>query len=228
MKKIITAAFFISSFIVTAQEKTSNWSIGADVQSRYVWRGVELGGASPSIQPYAEYSTGKFTFGAWGAYSLGGTNLAQELDLYLTVDLSDDFHLTIIDYYFPTDGTGNNNNYLDFGSTTGHVYEAALAFGGTDRFPLGVSVASNFAGASTGSTYVELNYTTDSGLGLFAGGVFGDDDGYYFTTGSGLINLGLSKSKDIKITDNFSLPVNASLIVNPDAENVYLTFGFSL
>ena len=208
MKKIILGLITLWSCSVTSQEKNGKWDLGADIQSRYVWRGIQLGGASPSIQPYAEYATGKFTFGAWGAYSLGGTNTAQELDLYLVFDFNKSFSLSITDYFFPADGTGNNNNYLDLGSSTGHVYEAALSFGGTKSFPIGISVATNFAGASTGSTYIELSYETNSGVNLFAGGVFGDDDGYYFTTGSGLINLGISKSKEIKITETFTLPVN--------------------
>jgi hypothetical protein len=151
------------------------------------------------------------------------------MDLYLTFEISDAVSLTVTDYYFPTEGAVNN--YLTLGTNTGHVYEAMISFAGTEAFPIGLTVASNFAGASTGSTYVEVSYTKTSGAieyTLFAGGVFGDDDGYYLTDGSGLINLGIGISKEIQLTKSFSLPVNTALIINPDAENVFLTFGFSL
>ena len=34
-------------------------------------------------------------------------------------------------------------------------------------------------------------------------------------------------SKDIKITDDYSLPVFGSFIINPDAETAFLVFGIS-
>ncbi len=44
---------------IQAQEKTSGFSLGADLVSRYIWRGVDFGGPSPHIQPYLEYAFGK-------------------------------------------------------------------------------------------------------------------------------------------------------------------------
>jgi hypothetical protein len=42
------------------------------------------------------------------------------------------------------------------------------------------------------------------------------------------VNLGLTVSKDIKITDKFALPVFGSFITNPEAENVFFVFGISI
>lgn len=228
MKKISIALFLICCSTITAQKKSSNWNLGLDIQSRYVWRGIQFGGASPSIQPYIEYVSSKFTFGTWGAYSLGGTNTSQEVDLYIIYDLNNNLSISITDYFFSVDGNGNNNNYINLGNKTNHVFEAGISFSGVKSFPIGISISTNFAGASTGSTYIELNYKTKSGIELFAGGVFNDNKAYYFTKGTGLINLGISKTKNIKITQNFNLPINTSLVINPDAENVYLTVGISL
>ncbi|MDG2193803.1 MAG: hypothetical protein P8K77_02910 [Polaribacter sp.] len=228
MKKLILALALTGNLNAIAQETSSNFSFGANVQSRYIWRGLQFGGTNPSIQPGIEYTTGKFTFGAWGAYSLG-TNPVQEMDLYLTFEINNTLSLTVTDYYFPTEG--DVNNYLTLGANTGHVYEASIAFTSTETFPIGLIIASNFAGASTGATYIEASYTKTSGAieyTLFAGGVLGDNNGYYLTDGAGLINLGIDLSKEIQLTKSFSLPVNTALIINPDAENVFLTFGFSL
>jgi len=68
----------------------------------------------------------------------------------------------------------------------------------------------------------------DISYNLVAGGVVGDNGGYYLTNGSGLINVGLLVSKKIKISNAFSLPVNAAIIFNPNQENMYLTFGITL
>jgi len=235
MKKIILLfVLFITGITVNAQE--SKFSFGADVQSRYIWRGLQFGGSSPSLQPNIEYVTGKFTIGAWGAYSLGGNNTAQELDTYISYAINEVFSFTVTDYFFPTDGA--LNNYLEYGSATGHVFEATVAFSGSESFPIGITVATNFGGAikdasgdKSYSTYVEASYAKTVGateVNFFAGAVFGDNNGYYATTGAGFINLGLGLSKSIKITDSYSLPVNTQLVINPDAENIFLTFGFSL
>lgn len=245
MKKIILTLFIISSLKTVAQTASdsipnvpsSSLDIGIDIQSRYIWRGIQLGGNSASAQPYIEFSAGSFSIGAWGAYNLGGLSTGNEADLYVSYSVSDAFSLTVTDYFFPTDG--NFQGYFPYNK--GHIFEAMISFSGTDKFPIGLSVATNFGGAikyddngkekSAYSTYVEASYSKTVGdieYSLFAGAVFEDDNSYYLTDGSGLINLGISVAKEIKFSDSFSLPINAALILNPDAENIYLTFGFSL
>jgi len=223
MKKTILLLVSLCTFGVNAQD----FSFGADVQSRYVWRGIQFGGESPSLQPGVEMTAGNFAVGAWGAYSLGGDNAAQELDFYVSYALTDAISVSVTDYYFPEGGSGHD--YLELDSeTTGHVYEATLSFAGTDAFPVALTVASNVGGASTGSTYLEASYDTND-FTIFAGGVVGDDDDYYLSEdGTGLINVGISMSKEIALSSTYSLPVNTSLVLNPDAGNVFLTFGFTL
>ncbi|MFK5879133.1 MAG: hypothetical protein QM478_06505 [Flavobacteriaceae bacterium] len=233
MKKILFIVFAICSLNSFAQ-----FDLGLDVQSRYVWRGVQLGNNSVSLQPFVEFGKGQFAIGAWGAYSIGGDNSGlQEADLYVSYSPLDFLTISITDYFFPADGT-ITNNYFEYGNTTGHVFEGMLSFSGVEKFPIGITVATNFAGAdkdSNGdqsfSTYIEFSYekTIDAvAIGVFAGGVVGDNGGYYLTNGSGLINLGLSAAKEIKITELWSLPVDAALIFNPDAESIFITFGFTI
>jgi hypothetical protein len=239
MKKIIiTLSMFLAVSSLFAQEETTSSSsldLGMDVQSRYIWRGIQLGGNAASAQPWVEFSTGGFTLGAWGAYGLGGDQLTgNEADFYAGYAFSDAFSVTVTDYFFPSEFNGNG--YWPY---SGHVFEGMLSFAGTDSFPIGISVATNFAGDAdkkangnqSYSTYVELSYGTKIGetdFSITAGGVFNDDAGYYLTDGSGLINLSLGASKEIKLTDSFSLPVNGAITFNPDSEDVFFTFGFSL
>lgn len=230
MKKILFATLLVFSIGSYAQ-----LDLGVDVQSRYIWRGLQLGGNSASAQPYIEYASGKFAIGAWGAYNLGGTGQGNEADLYMTYSPSESFSFTLTDYFFP--GEGNNQGYTPYNE--GHVLEAMISYSSKGGF--GITAATNIGGAikyddggdekSAYSTYVELSYgkTVDNiDYSIFAGAVFGDDNGYYFTDGSGLINLGISASKEIQITEKWALPVNAALIFNPDAENIFITFGFSI
>ncbi|MDP6921981.1 MAG: hypothetical protein QGH06_03305 [Lutibacter sp.] len=229
--KTIKKVLLVLTVVFTANSLSAQSSVdlGVDVQSRYVWRGLQFGGASPSIQPYVEFSSGNLAIGAWAAYSTGGANTAQEADLYLTYSISDAISLTVTDYFFPEEGV--EGSYFDY---DGHVFEltASLSLGS-----VGITLATNVsgdkdeAGEEAYATYAEISHgftAGDTEVGLFAGAVFSDGNGYYATEGSGLINLGISAAKEIALTESFSLPVNAALIVNPDAENIFLTVGFSL
>jgi len=208
---------------LNAQDDESPFSTGADLVSRYVWRGLNFG-SSPSLQPFLKYSKGNYGIGAWGAYTTSINAPAQEMDLYAYYTISDIFTVTLTDYFFPTDGAANN--YFEYNNDlTGHVFEGMVSFEGTEDLPLTVAAAINFYGTDNQSMYFEAGYSfkhIDAVLG------FGN---YAYTmTGDGGIegvNLGITTSNEIKITDDYSLPVSGSLIVNPNTENVFLVLGVS-
>ncbi len=240
-RKFILTLLLISSIHAFAQNDAessskNNIDLGLDVQSRYIWRGIQLGGNSASAQPWIEFTSGNFALGTWGAYNLGGLSTGNEADFYASYSFSNDFSFTVTDYFFPGEGSGGYFPYNE-----GHVFEAMLSYSGTDSFPIGITVATNFGGAikyfdgtdekSAYSTYVEAAYETEIGKTPFiltVGGVFLDDNGYYLTDGSGLTNVSIGTSKDIKLSESFSLPVNAAITLNPDSEDIFFTFGFSL
>lgn len=267
----VLCIMFLSIGSVFAQDEAteeSAWSVGADFVSRYIWRGVNLGGSSPSIQPYLEYGFGNdnhaFAIGAWGAYSLSGTQTGQEADLYLSYTLKGMFSLTFTDYFFP-DETNGRNKYFNYNMDwdkinsgeepqTGHVVEAAISFDGTEKFPVSIMFAMNIWGADsqkyteeTGimvpedkivmSKYLELGYSSqvkNVAVDVFAGMALDNPDtekgepaGFYGQRSMGFINLGLSLSKEIKITENYSVPVFGSFITNPEAQNIFMVFGVS-
>lgn len=162
---------------VISKASKSRIYLGADLVSRYIWRGIQFGGNSPGIQPFFTYRNGGFEAGVWGSFSLSGFNLSQEVDLHVSQSFAKNmFTVTVTDYFFPEEF--GNYNYFKYGkNVTGHVFEGALAFNGTKKFPLTVLVATNFFGADaariendpkspdfnkkTGiqySTYIELGY----------------------------------------------------------------------
>lgn len=135
----------------------------------------------------------------------------------------------VTDYFFPND-TLASNKYFDYkDGSTGHIMEANLSFNGTETIPIGVSFNYNFYGADEdNSMYLEFTYSgkvKDNTFDLFMG--FALDDGYYGDT-FGVVNFGVTAHKEIKFTETFSLPVQASFITNPQAENMFLVFGISL
>jgi len=270
MKKLIFAFMLISTISIynsatlKAQDSTSiqkvNLDVSCDLMSRYVWRGTQFGGNSPSIQPGIELNYKNFTLGTWGAYSTGGVHASQELDIYLSANFVDNmFTAVVTDYYFPSDTA--NYNYLGYDNKTGHVLEAGLLFNGTEKIPFTFSAYLNFYGndapklgssPSDSSTfnkndgiqysnYFELGYNktiSNIDLSAFLGftlnnqkaadaktGFIGESG--YYGNGPGLVNIGVTLSKGVKITDSFTLPLSASFVINPDAKRAYLVFGFS-
>ncbi len=240
-------SFFLVPFTANGQnnDSSSNLSFGADVVSRYVWRGLNLGGSSPHVQPYIEYEFGQtgLSVGAWGSYSLGFGVAGTEADLYLSYSPTDWLNLTISDYFFPNDVAFERNNYFNYkkGETT-HTFEAMITLGGTENFPLYTTFAMNFYGAdginekgeSYNAKYIELGYTTnisDTDLNLFIGMAPDNPktdmggEGWYGDS-AGIINFGFSLAKNYQI-GNITLPAFSSVIFNPEAGNFYLVVGLS-
>jgi len=238
--------FLLSSSFLFAQEETQKenpLSINVDLMSRYVWRGQDFG-AAPSIQPGISYSKWGLTIGSWGAYTFNNVNSnVQEADLYLSYSFLDMFSVTLTDYFFPAEGA--DYKYFNYkNETTGHVFEGTVAFNGTEKLPLSVFVATNFYGGdarrinsdgSTGSiqysTYAELSYAFKylnvfMGFNLTTADTDIGESGYYGDS-FGVVNLGLSATKNIKITENFSLPLYAALITNPQQEKIFFVAGFN-
>ena len=197
------------------EEKESPVSVGVDLYSTYVWRGVAYGG--PSLQPYVDLTLGGLSVGAWGSQSFDG---GQEMDLYLSYGFDFGLSLGVTDYYYP--GT----SYFEFSDTAGaHGIELNAGYEIS-----GFSLSANYmvneaggAGTAGGDMYFELGYSF-SNVGLFVGA----GDGWHTSDGEfAVCNIGVSASKDIDVTESFSIPVSGSVILNPETEQFYIVVGLS-
>jgi len=222
MKKymlLLITIFTLSN--INAQETKASFDIGVDFASRYVWRGMEFSD-SPVIQPYAEFNSGNFTLGIWASYETGGQVVGQEFDFYASYSIGA-VSIGFTDYAFPIDGM--SDGYFQMKN---HIGEATISFDGVEKFPLTLMVGLNVYNDDENSVYTEIGYPFTIGeteLSAFVGAgneIYSLDGDYVLT------NFGLSASKDIKITDSFSLGVSASAIFNPDTEDAYLVFILSL
>lgn len=213
-------------------------SAGADFVSRYVWRGLDFGNA-PSIQPSLSCSIAGFEAGVWGAYTFSNNaSASDEIDTWVsyTADLGNEMSLNFIvtDYYFPNGGKklGNFNNYDDDPSGA-HTFEGGVAFTGPSTFPITISAYMNFYNDEGNNSYFQVDYpfsVEDYDLSCFIGATPGSEDNpdYYGTEEFSVINIGIGASKEVKITDDFNLPVFVQYSINPKKEISYLVFGVSL
>jgi len=212
-------------------------SVGTDFVSRYIWRGIDLGSNTPSLQPTIELTTGGLTAGFWGAYSLSDPAGLNEIDIYASYSIelaeSGNLSLGITDYTNPNSGTkiGNFNNYDDPEGPGAHFIELNVAYSGPESMPLTLSFNYFLYNVANNPIYFQVGYDTsikDVSLSLFLGLTPGDDDGYYGVTEFSIINLGFTASKEIKITESFSLPLFGSIILNPATEDLFYVLGVSL
>lgn len=212
-------------FTAMAQDKVEA-SVGVDLVSGYIWRGQDLGGVS--LQPSASLSYKGFSLEAWGSVGIESKD-EKELDLTLGYE-NGGFSLSVTDYWFNS-GPG----YFHYGAhNTAHTFEAQIGY---DFGPVAVNWYTNFAGTDgvnkdgdrAYSSYLSLaapfnlgglEWTAEIGATPWA-------TDYYDANGFAVCDVSLGVSKDIKITDSFSLPLFAKATWNPRSEGAYFVVGLS-
>jgi len=221
MKKLInnfSSAYKFTLLTVIALMSTNisySQDFGADIVSSYVWRGTQFGSGA-HIQPYMELGSGNLTAGVWGSFPTSAKGGGNELDLYLGYDFGP-VALTVTNYTFP----GEGGNYADGeGLFDGDYTELAAS-----TSIMGVDLSAGYF-TEVEALYVELGFSTGA-VDIAIG--YGDDqeNAWYADGGSGIVNMSFSGSKDIQISENYSLPVFGSFILNPEAETAFLVFGIS-
>lgn len=226
------AVFLFSAFSINAQheeDSLSHFSVGADLLSRFVWRGTDYGG-SPSIQPCIEADIRGLTFGVWGAYTVNAPG-AQEVDLYISYTFADIISVGLTDYFYPDDAPGIMNYFSD--ST--HVIELN---GGFTTGDLSFSASINLINDDGHSLYIEAGYSFGF-LDVFIGagnGIYTAETSVpaydpvadpYPDDEFMIVNLGATTSKEIKVSGSYSVPLSCSFIINPYTRTPFLVFGIS-
>ncbi len=205
-------------------------SIGADIVSRYVWRGTDFG-ESMSIQPALTFGFGGFEAGAWGSYSISASGAdANENDLWAsyTIQASNGASVafTVTDYYFPAPGADEGFSY-----TSAHTLELAVGVTGPASLPISLYGGVMARNDPDNSVYLEASLPVSAfaevDVQLVAGMVAGASE-FYGTSGAAVVNLGVSASRPLEITDSFAPPATVSYIFNPDADRAFLVFGLSV
>ncbi|PCI00884.1 MAG: hypothetical protein COB81_08140 [Flavobacteriaceae bacterium] len=216
---LLIILIFTSSF---GQEKSKiAVDFGADLASRYVWRGLEFSD-SPAIQPYLEFNYKNLSLGAWASYETGGQVVGQEFDIYASYSLGA-ISISFTDYSFPVDGA--TDNYFQMKT---HIGEIMIGYDNTDKFPLTVSVGANIYNDDQHSIYTEIGYPfniKNIDLNLFVGA---GNEQYTTDQDFDITNFGISASKEVTITEKFSVNTTASIIFNPDTSDAYFVFMLSL
>ena len=233
MKKILIITAILLTTAVTAKaQDTLETTIGTDLVSQYVWRGQDLGGVS--VQPTLGLAYKGLSLSAWGSTGLSNPADTREFDLTLAYTIGG-FNIGVTDYWFNA-GLDPLNRYFAYAANcTNHVFEANIGY---DFGFASLQWYTNFAGNDgltpaekrAYSSYVEVSVPFVLGgvdWTAVAGAVpFATD--FYGVEGFGVVNVALTASKDIRITDSFSIPVFAQVAANPYSKNAFFVFGITL
>ena len=232
MKKMVLFAMGLVMSMTAMAQNDIETTIKGDIVSSYIWRGQDLG--SVAIQPTLGIGYKGLSLTAWGSYGLTNPDDVKEFDLTLGYTLGG-FNIGITDYWFSV-GLDPDARYFKYDAHgTNHIFEATVGY---DFGPVALAWYTNFAGNDgfnkdgkrAYSSYFEANvpfklatvdWTATAGAVPFATTSYG-------TTGFAVTNLSLRATKDIKVTDSFSIPIFGQVTGNPCSQKAYLVLGFTL
>jgi hypothetical protein len=257
MKVLAIVAFMVASFSTLKAQDTLKAT--AELVSHYVWRGsMATGSPTPNFQPTFAYGHGSLEIGVWGSTDFPGSY--KEVDPYISYGFGA-LKITVTDYNWNFTHA-NYFNYKEsetghmLEGSIGYSGPSSLPltvslntiFYGYDQKGNSHDLTGNItnqAGADSAkqaySTYIELGYTKGA-IAYFFG--FTPMAGYYNNYGFtafdptkskksfSIVNIGGTFSRSIKITNDFSLPVRATLVLNPSAtysrnDYLHLVFGIT-
>lgn len=226
------ATLFLSVTAVKAQNNRIETTISADFVSQYIWRGQDLGNVS--LQPTLGVSYKGFSLSAWGNIGISNPADTKEFDLTIGYTIRG-FNIGITDYWFST-GSDPEGRYFKYNAhCTNHIFEANVGY---DFGVVNLQWYTNFAGDDMRtqkgkraySSYFELNVPFKLGTVDWQAsiGCVPYATEFYATTGFAVTNLSLKATKDITVTDKFSIPIFAGLTANPNSKKAYFILGITL
>lgn len=229
MKKIISIVLVMIA-VVSPLRAEIETSVGADIVSEYIFRGVKCGDAA--IQPTLAVSAGGFEVSAWGSTGIVNHLDTKEFDITLSYSIGG-ASVGVTDYWFSVGGEPYGRYFKYDGNATNHIFEVFLGY---DFGFASISWYTNFAGNDfkadgdrAFSSYCEMaapfsafraDWTATLGFVPMETPLYGAD-------GFAVTNVSLVAEKSLDVTESFSLPISAGITVNPCAEMAYFVLGIS-
>lgn len=232
MKKIVLLAMgMVMGMTAFAQDEIET-TISGDFVSSYIWRGQDLG--STAFQPTLGVAYKGLSLTAWGSTGLVNTADTKEFDLTLAYTIGG-LNVGVTDYWFDRGGLDPDGRYFKYDAHgTNHIFEANIGY---DFGFASLQWYTNFSGNDykedgkrAYSSYMEVNvpFKLSAIEWTATAGAVPSASAEYGTSGFAVTNLALKATKDIKVTDTFSVPIFAQVAANPCSQKAYLVLGFTL
>lgn len=214
---------------------------GVTLASRFIYRGINLGEA-PQVQPRLSLNAGDFQVSLWSSHpiaqpsdeSIETPRDANYREVLFWALYNIDVGVGTLTPYVQNHYNPNVGDLFDFedDGEGAHFLQTQLMFTGDERLPIDALIGWVFYNDPGDSIYLEGGYRfSASGLDLraFLGGVPGRSPFNGVTDDEPTItNIGLSASRSLTLTEEYSLPVGVSFIFNPYTENALAVFSVNL
>ena len=234
-----------------AKLKESNFHLCLDLQTKYIWRGVEMmtENSAPVLFPGIFYSNKGFYVYMLGGYAINGKWSCITYGISYTYKW---FTVGVNDYYYPTT-TSPIDQYFNYKPReTGHLLEAVVTIA-PEKVPIYLIVSNFFYGAdryivtdsdgnivtdSDGNLKVKQAYSTYAELGTYydflnahrlslaLGAAFNKSCYNGYQKGFSICNIELKYTYNLAIKD-FTLPLSAMFIYNPVCNKAHVNFQAS-
>lgn len=230
VRMMLLAFMMCGTAMVSRAEDKVEATVATDFVSQYYWRGQDLGDIS--VQPTLGIAWKGLSLTAWGSVGLSDFSDTKEFDLTAAYEIKG-FHVGVTDYWF----NSPLEKYFKYhNDNTSHVFEGNLGY---DFGFLSVNWYTNFAGNDgvnkndkrAYSSYVELaapfrlagcDWSASVGAVPYATSFYAKANGFAVT------HLAIKASRDIHITEKFSIPLFAQIAANPSTGKAYFVAGFTL
>lgn len=215
-----------------AKLRESNFHLGVDLQTKYIWRGMEMmtNEAAPVLFPTINYSNKGFYAYVMGGYAINGKYSEVDLGLSYTYKW---FTIGINDYYYPTTTVPQDQYFNMKKDATGHWLEAVITIA-PEKIPAYLTVSNFFYGADKNldgkqaySTYAELgghyDFLNDHRIALAVGAAFNKSCYNGYDHNFSVCNIELKYTYNVALK-NFTLPLSVAYILNPVYEKSHVNF----
>lgn len=228
-----------------AKLRQSNFHLGLDIQTKYIWRGMEMmtEKAAPVLFPSFNYQwNGLFVY-AMGGYAVNGRYAEVDLGIsYTWKGLSIGFN----DYYYPTVDTPADA-YFKGGKNTGHWLEATLSYA-PEKLPFWITASNFFYGADkileydeddnvisakqAYSSYLELGTYFDfldcNRISLCVGAALNKSCYNGYSQKFSICNVEAKYCYTVIFKSGWTLPLSAAYIYNPVYDKSFVNFTVNL
>jgi hypothetical protein len=235
----VVCLLLLSPLTIYCQEQArrSNFHIGLDIQTKYIWRGMEMmtENSTPVLFPQLNYQSNGLVCYVMGGYSINGKYCEVDLGISYSYQW---LSIGINDYYYPTinsakDGYFNLNNH-----DTGHWFEGVITIS-PGHIPISFTISNFFAGADKKengdqaySTYAEItgyyDFIDSHRAAITIGTAFNNSCYNGYAHDFCFCNIELKYTYKLSF-HNFVLPLSAAYIINPvyEKSHVNLTTSFA-
>ena len=246
--KFLLIAFIIytySSFAVECYSQqqdesaysSSNLYLGFDLQTKYVWRGMEImtKDSSPVIFPTISYSNSHIYAYIMGGYALNG--LHSEVDCGISYTYKS-LTIGINDYYYPSIESPTDQLFNLRNASTGHWLEGVITIM-PEKIPWYLTISNFFYGADKNlegrqaySTYAEVgyfyNFSANRRLSLTMGASLNNSCYNGYKHGGGICNIEFKYTRILQLSKDLTFPLSVAYILNPTREKSFINLTTSI